>query len=72
MFIQLNLREFREVYESHFSHLANQHVSLPTGKPFQEAAQDVYDAVGDVQFEAILEAVRDLHVTEDSHQISVC
>ena len=68
---ELSYRECREMYESHYSHLANQHVSLPTGKPFHEAAQEVYDAVGPTEFRKLLEAVRDLHKTEDGNTVAV-
>jgi len=67
----LNLRECREMYESYRSHLARQHVVMPTGMAFKDAAQEVYDAVGPEEFGKLLEAIRELHKTEDTNLWSI-
>ena len=68
---ELSFRECREIYESRHSHLAGRHVSIPTGLAFQAAAQEVYDAVGPVEFGKLLDAVRQLHETEDNNRTEI-
>lgn len=60
--VSLSLRECRGVYSSFFG------TPMPTGMPFKDAAQEVYDRVGATEFLQLLEAVRELHKTEDSIQ----
>jgi hypothetical protein len=67
----LNLRECREIYESHFSNANNQYTPMPNGLSFQQAAQQVYNAIGATEFSTLLEAVRELHHTEDFNMCSI-
>jgi len=62
---ELNLRECREIWEVYYPH------QKTNGRKFTELAQEVYNAAGPQEFGDILDAIRNLHQTEDASRVIV-